>query len=307
VRVLCRPRSVWQALRLAHYLRREGIDVLQVYHPDSTYFGVPAGRLAGVRHVIRTRNNLGHWMKPVDRVLGRLYARLATLTLANCEAGRQVVLAQEQTPPDAVVVLQNGVDLDRFLDVPALDGSRPCNRVGVVSNLRAVKGLDVLVRAAACLASDHPGLMFTVAGEGEMRGELVQRIHALGLASRFALPGSVSDIPGFLARVDIAVLCSRAEGMCNAVLEYMAAGRAIVATAVGANGELIADGVHGLLVPPDDREALAAAIARLVRYPALAAQLGAAARLRARQRYGREAMVRRFEDFYQDLVACSGS
>jgi glycosyltransferase involved in cell wall biosynthesis len=90
--------------------------------------------------------------------------------------------------------------------------------------------------------------------------------------------------------------------MPNAVLEYMAAGRPIVATAVGATPELIEDGEHGLLVPPGDAGALARAIARLLDEPALARRLGEAARWRARERYGREAMVRRFEDFYTSLI-----
>jgi glycosyltransferase involved in cell wall biosynthesis len=242
-------------------------------------------------------------MKPVDRWLGRLYSRLASVTVANCAACRRAILADELARPESVIVLENGVDLERFLAVPALDAGWPCRRVGAVANLRRVKGLDVLVRAAQRLAGAHPDVTFQVAGEGELRPQLEQAIRDAGLARRFGLPGSVHDIPAFLANVDVAVLSSRAEGMCNAVLEYMAAGRAIVATAVGANTEMIADGVHGLLVPPDDPEALAAGLDRLVREPALAARLAAAARQRAVERYSREAMVRRFEEFYRDLVS----
>ena len=111
----------------------------------------------------------------------------------------------------------------------------------------------------------------------------------------------MSDVPAFLGGLDVAVLCSRSEGMSNALLEYMAAGRAIVATNVGAAPELIEDGVHGLLVPPDDAGRLAEAIDALLRKPELARRLGDAARQRARDRYGREAMVERFTDFYERL------
>jgi len=97
------------------------------------------------------------------------------------------------------------------------------------------------------------------------------------------------------------VLPSRAEGMSNALLEYMAAGRPIVATAVGGNTELVEHGVHALLVPPDDPGALARAIDRLLADRPLACRMGAAARRRARERFGRESMVRRFEDFYEGL------
>src|SRR5262249_39410921 len=168
-------------------------------------------------------------------------------------------------------------------------------RVGLVANLRPVKGVDVFVDAAARIARADPEVTFAVAGDGESRPALERRIEKLGLGARFTLAGCVRDIPAFLAGLDVSVLCSRAEGMPNAVLEYMAAGRAIVATAVGGTVELIQDGVTGLLVPPEDAEALAGAITHLLRKPELAGRLAAAARRRAREHYSRAAMVRRFE------------
>jgi glycosyltransferase involved in cell wall biosynthesis len=90
--------------------------------------------------------------------------------------------------------------------------------------------------------------------------------------------------------------------MPNAVLEYMAAARPIVVTSVGATSQLISDGVEGLLVPPGDARALAGAIEQLLQSPERARNLGLAARRRAQQQYSREAMVRRFEGFYEDLV-----
>jgi glycosyltransferase involved in cell wall biosynthesis len=299
---LLRPATLLRAWRFWRFLRRERIDVVQVYFPDSSYFGVPAAWLAGVRHRVRTRNNIGHWLTPLHRRLGRALNRFTTRTVANCEGARQALLAAEGPRPESVLVLENGVDLDRFRDVPPL-AARPTEepRVGVVANLRPVKGLDVFVLAAARLRDSHPGAVFEVAGEGELRAALEQQAAAEGLAGRFRLAGGVADVPAFLAGLDVAVLCSHAEGMSNALLEYMAAGRPIVATAVGAATELIADSEHGLLVPPGDAGMLAAAIGRLIDDRDLARRLGAAARRRALECYGREAMVRRFEDFYAGL------
>src|SRR5579883_831208 len=298
------PRTLLRAWRFLRFLRRERIDVVQAYFADSSYFGIPTAWLAGVPHRIRTRNNIGHWLTPLHRRLGRLLNAFATRTLTNCEAGRQALLAAEQPRPETVLVLENGVDLDRFREIPPM-AARPATmapRVGVVANLRPVKGLDVFVKAAARILGRQPQAVFTVAGEGELRAALEQQAAAAGLAEHFTLPGSVADMPRFLASLDVAVLCSHAEGMSNALLEYMAAGRPIVATAVGAAPELIADGIHGLLVPPGDAEKLAEAIGRLLEDRELAQRLGAAARQRAWERYSREAMVRRFEEFYLSLV-----
>jgi glycosyltransferase involved in cell wall biosynthesis len=304
VKSLLRPSTLMRTWRFRRYLREQRIDVVQAFFPDSCYFGLPAAWLAGVPHRLRTRNNLGHWLTPLHRLLGRLLNLVTTRTVTNCPAARAALLAAEGPRPESVVVLENGVDLDSFAVVAPLD-DEPVGvvRVGAVANLRPVKGLDLLVEAAARLAPAYPRVVFEVAGQGDMRGELGRQVRERGLAGRFRFRGIVTDIPGFLDSLRIAVLCSHAEGMSNALLEYMAAGRAVVATAVGATPDLIADGVHGLLVPPGNVGALTAAIDRLLRNPEFAARLGRAAAARVHRHYSRGAMVRRFENFYQSLAA----
>jgi glycosyltransferase involved in cell wall biosynthesis len=201
-------------------------------------------------------------------------------------------------------VLENGVDLERFVNVPPLrpKDATEIKTIGAVANLRPVKGLDLLVEAARRLAGSCPHVRFRVAGEGPHRPVLEHAIRQHGLVGRFELLGSVSDIPAFLGDLDVAVLCSRAEGMPNSVLEYMAAGRPIVATAVGAVEELIKNGVHGLVVPPGDAAVLTSAIERLIENPDEAKTMAEAALRRVRCHYSREAMVRRFELFYEEIA-----
>jgi glycosyltransferase involved in cell wall biosynthesis len=302
VRSFGQPTLPFRMGRFIRFLRRESIDVLQVYFPDSTYFGVLSGFLARVPHIVRTRNNLGYSLTKWGKRLGRLCNRVVHRTIANCEACQQSLLADEGPSPESVIVLENGVDLSRFRDVPPVEERTGPPQVGMVGNLRSVKCPELLVRAAAEVCRSHPDVTFAIAGEGELRSSLEQLIREFGLNDRFLLPGATADVPGFLANLDVAVLCSRSEGMSNAVLEYMAAGRPITATAVGGNVELLDHGLTGLLVPPEDVGALAKAIARLLTDRRLAARLGAAARSRAKERYSREAMVRRFEDFYASLT-----
>jgi glycosyltransferase involved in cell wall biosynthesis len=162
------------------------------------------------------------------------------------------------------------------------------------------------VRAAGLVAATHPHVTFHIAGEGELRRTLEELVADLKLTDRIFLPGTIQDVPGFLAELDIAVLCSHSEGMSNAILEYMAAGKAIVATAVGGNGQLLDHERHGLLIPPGDPQLLAEAMRQLLDDPALALCLAQAARKRVEERYSREAMVRRFEAFYHDLLWGNG-
>jgi L-malate glycosyltransferase len=262
---------------------------------------VPLARLAGIRRIVRVRNNLGHWLTPAHRLLGRITGRLADVTLTNCEPARQALLSVEGGPGRKVVVLENGVDLDRFTALPP--ANNPAPRIGVVANLRPVKGVDMFIRAAARLVSEYPWATFHIAGKGEQRPVLEQLIGELGLTGRVTLHGAVADVPAFLAGLDVAVLPSHAEGMSNAVLEYLAAGRPVVATEVGANAHLLGGGAFGLLVPPGSPKALAGGIGQLLADPAKAARLAAAGRLHVRDQYSRDAMRRRFEDFYEHLCA----
>lgn len=292
------------AWRLTRFLRREQIDVLQPYYPDSTLFGVVAGRLAGVKCIVRTRNNINHWMTATDRLLGQILNRLVTVTLCNSEAARQAVLGDERPDPGTVVVIENGVDLERFEHIPPVSPVRDPNgacRVGMVANLRPVKGVDVFVRAAALVAQSHPEISFHVAGEGPERPELERLIGELNLTGRFILHGKLGDIPGFLAQLDIAALSSRAEGMPNAVLEYMAAGRPIVAMAVGGVTDLIENRVHGLLVRPEDPADLSEKIIHMANNPRLASRLGLSGQDRARSVFSRAAMAARVQSFYEEL------
>jgi glycosyltransferase involved in cell wall biosynthesis len=304
LRKLLSGKAIRALSRFCDFLQRERIDVLQPYLPDSTHFGVVAGRLAGVRAIVRTRNNINHWMTPTHRRLGRLANGLVTATVCNSEAARRAVLADERPHPESVFVIENGVDLDRFASIPPVvpesAPSRP-RRVGMVGNLRLVKGIDILVRAAAIVAPRCPDVTFHVAGEGGHRPELERLIAEVGLAHRFTLQGRVDDIPSFLGTLDVAVLSSRTESLPNAVLEYMAAGRPIVATMVGGIPDVVSHGIHAWLVPPESPESLAGALVTLLNDPLKATRLALAARERVHSEFARRTMVKRMESFYATL------
>lgn len=309
VQSLGRPSTVNAAMHFARFLRRERIDILQTYFADSSYFGIPVARLAGVPRIVRTRLNLGYWQTPLHRWLGRICTRFADATVTNCEPCRDAAIADEWAGPESVVVLENGVDLAQFADLPAPFADRrpgAPRRIGLVANLRPVKDPENFIRAARLVLDRHPVTTFRIAGEGQMRPQLESLIASLGLAGQVELPGRTSDVAAFLKNIDIGILCSRSEGSSNSLLEYMAAGRAIVATAVGGTPHLIEDGMHGLLVPPGKPEALAKAILRLLDDPDAAVHLGAAAQRSARQFHDQHVRASRFEAFYRELLETRG-
>lgn len=302
LRKLFSVRAFGAARRLRAFWKEHRPDVLQTYFLDAAYFGAPLAKLCGVKKVVRVRNNLGYWLTPKHRALGRMVRPFVDRVLTNTAAGRDA-LTNEGVPANRVSVLENGVDTSRFKRFVLPDTSKKVVRVGCVANLRPVKNVDGLMRAAKLACERFPQLRFEVAGDGEQRAEL-ERLHAeLNLGDRFVLRGSTPDVAGFLRGVDVAVLPSHSEGMSNALLEYMAAGRAVVATDVGANAQLLDNGRCGLLVPANDANALCDAFGSLLANPLRAAGFGSAARRRAESEYSRTAMTARFADFYRDLIA----
>jgi L-malate glycosyltransferase len=304
VRKLFSAGAMTAARRLHAFWREHKPDVLQVYFLDAAYLGAPLAKLCGIRKVLRVRNNLGYWLTPRHRVMGRLVRPFVDATLTNTDAGKESLVARDGLCDNRVVVLENGVDTSRFKRFMLPDTSKKVVRVGCVANLRRIKNIDGLMRAAKLAVAKFPQLVFEVAGDGEERETLEALRGNLELGDRFVLRGSVSDVPNFLRSVDVAVLPSHSEGMSNALLEYMAAGRAVIATDVGANAKLLEGGKCGMLVPPDDENAIVNALGELLANPLRAAGLGAASRRRVASDFSRDAMRKRFESFYKGLVGC---
>jgi L-malate glycosyltransferase len=299
VRRLASMSAVRQALRFWKFLRQQRIDVVQTYFPDSTRFAAPIAKAAGIRGVFGSRRNIGHWMTRRDMFVARLYNHwFISKVVTNCEAARLAVIKQEGAKPENVVVLPNGIDLGGFQEIPPWKPKAQSytRRVGMVGNLREVKGPDLLIRAAKLVLDAYPCTEFVIAGQGD-RVPYQALIDEMELTRNVRLLGMVTDIPAFLATLDVAVLPSRAEGFSNALMEYKAAGRPIVATDVGGNGELVKSGVNGLLVEPHETE-LARGINELLSDPASAALFAETASIEL-SRYGVTRLLNQFEQVYR--------
>jgi glycosyltransferase involved in cell wall biosynthesis len=170
--------------------------------------------------------------------------------------------------------------------------------VTTVANLRAEKGLEVLLAAAARVVRDRPGTVFQLVGNGTMRERLEAQARELGLGDAVRFLGHREDVPEVLHGSDLFVLPSRSEAFPNGVVEGMAAGLPVVASDVGGIPELIEHERNGLLVPVGDDQALAAALLRLIDDPVKAAALAAAARDTIQRGYSFERMVAAFEALY---------
>ncbi len=213
------------------------------------------------------------------------------------------VVEQENAPPESITIIPNGVDLSRYEGLAEESLRRwqtPGPRTIGPSRTCDTSKASTSLSAPRLVAARHPDVRFVVAGEGDQRPELEALIRELDLADRFELPGRADDVPGFLRGVDIAVLSSRSEGAPNVIMEYMAAGKPIVATDVGGVGEMVRHEETGFLVPSEDVEKLADAVSCLLSDPAQAGCLAQAGCEQAFAEFGLATQTRRYETFYRD-------
>jgi len=221
-----------------------------------------------------------------------LLAPLCDLIIANSEAGRGDLISRG-VRASRVVVVRNGLDLDRFLALPPPPARRTGPpRLGMVAQIEPRKDHAGLVRAFAEVLKRHPGAGLVLAGDGRLRPRVEALARTLGLQDRVEFPGTVSGSERVYDRLDLYVQASAGqEGTSNSIVEAMAAGRPVVATDIGGNAETVVHGVTGLIVPAFDPVVLGASICALLDDPDTSERMGRAGRERARTIYSRTRMI----------------
>jgi glycosyltransferase involved in cell wall biosynthesis len=306
------PLAIWAWWPLISLIRREGIDVIHAHKFGSNVWATLLGGALRIPVVIAHEHSWGYDGDRLRILLDReLIARRASAFLAVSAEDRHRMFAVEGIEPDKVRLMPNGIP-----DQPLGDGRTVRQELGIperapvigsVGGLRPPKAYDVLIKATALLAAEFPQIRTVIAGRGTEESSLRALIAQQNLGARVELLGARRDVPNILAALDVAVSSSVSEGSPLAVMEYMAAGTAIVATRVGGVPDLITDRVHGLLVEPRDVQGLADAVAELLRDTELRAALAAKARERQQREFTLAALVDRLELLYEELLRSRSS
>ena len=235
----------------------------------------------------------------------RLMAGAPDRVFAVSEQVRRHCIEVDGIAPSRVQTIYNGLDLADW-NAPSRSVERARESVvATVGNIRRVKGHDVFIRAAASVAENCPYTSFRIAGdvlEPEYFAELQKLVSELKLDGRFHFVGGVTDLREYLSAAEVFVLPSRSEGFSNAIVEAMAASLPVVATNVGGNAEAVQDGVSGIIVPPEDSAALAAAIISLLSDTAKAKHMGIEGKRLAAERFTTEAMMSQITSVYASLL-----
>ncbi len=295
--------------RLPGFVKRLRQEHAAVFHAHLTWplactYGLVGAALAGIPAIIATQ----HCFVPIQsrrlilmqKLVSAVVDRYIAVSEEMARGLRPVCLFSRRK----VQVIHNGISLLQFSRpagmtlqaVPSRATGRPI--VLTISRLDRPKGLSDLLAAAALV----PGSIFLLAGEGRERAALEEQARTLGVADRVLFLGHRDDVPDLLAACDVFVLPSHYEGLPISVLEAMAAGKPVIATAVGGTKEVVLNDDTGLLVPPRDPPALARAIRAILSDPAFAKRLASAGTLRVRSEFRAETMVERTGQLYDDIL-----
>lgn len=291
-------------LRLSRMLRAEGVSVVHCHNHGALLYGAMAARLAKLSRVVYTV----HGAKTSGR---RATARLQKLGLVRevvfvSGDARRVAREAGMLSERHVHTIVNGVDPSAFAVTGearqsirrALGIGEAASVCGIVARLTPAKDHRTLFEALNRVRAARPDVHCIVVGDGELRADLETRARELGLETTVHFAGARGNVRDYLSAMDVFALSSVTEGLAMTLLEAMAAGLPVVATRVGGNPEVVVDGETGLLVPPRDPDALAAAIRSLFDDSKLAARMGESGRTRVRERFSLDAMVRAYAAVY---------
>jgi L-malate glycosyltransferase len=309
------PSSWLQDVRtLSAFLRRTPVDVLHTHLSHDHWLALSAVRLLNPsRGRVPLQVRTVHTPRPPRSLSNRWLLRHGTTHLITVSSTLQRDLAEGLRISSArISVIAGAVDSQRFR--PALSGahirrelgmSATTPLVGIVARLAPSRGHLTLVEAFAQVHTAIPAARLLIVGKGEFRPQIERRIREFGLAEAVVFAGyREDDLPEVLAAMDIFVLLAPgSEGSCRAVLEAMAAGKAVVAPRVGALQDIVLDGETGLLIAPQAHSALAHAISRLLRAPEQARQMGLRGRQRSEHVFSHQRQVEEVLQLYHQLHA----
>ncbi len=281
--------------------KREHVDVIQCHLSDAEFVGIFAGYWAGVERVLTTLHYPDllpisrHRLDPrnsLRRLATRFLYRWVNAVIAVSEDVAAKVREFVWVSPDKVFTIINGIDPGPFLmakpdpDLAKNLGLGAGNRVLLtVARLMPPKGHVYLIEAMGLLVKDYPDIQLLLAGDGDLKEQLKAQCNALGVSDRVHFLGSRTDVSDLLALTDIFVIPSMWEGTSLALLEAMAAEKAIVATDIPGNRAVLVSPKCGVLVPPGDSESLGVAISYLLEHPEVASEYGQTAGRVVRERF----------------------
>jgi glycosyltransferase involved in cell wall biosynthesis len=290
-------------------IERTHAQILHVHGYAASNFGRIAARRAGIPLILH-EHFADPKMPPYQKIPDLFLRNLIDHAIAVSQSTADFLIKERFVPEDRVAVVFNGAPLDQFAPRPRDEGYAIRAELGIpmtapvittIGRLNAQKGHDTLIAAAGQVIVRHPEARFLIAGDGDLMAPLKAQAATLGVSQQIVFAGHRKDVPEILAATDVVCISSNYEGTPLVLFEAMAAGKAVVSTAVDGCREVIQDKKTGLLVPPRDPEKLGEALIKVIEDVPLRARLEKAAQA-ASKRYDISECMRLMQQIYDDVL-----
>lgn len=301
-----------RALQLRDIIRSQRVSLVHTFFETSDLWAAPIAKLSGCAAVVSSRRDLGILRRGKHDLAYSVVNRIFDRVLAVSAEVRNFCILHDHLPPGRVETLYNGVDV-RDIDTASTEYEArqafklPSNArlVTTLANIRSIKGIDVLARAASIVRRDFADVIFIVAGsvlEKEYFESLQRLVESLQLGNCFKFVGPLSNPFPLLKTSTVFCLPSRSEGFSNALIESMAIGLPSVVTKVGGNAEAVENDRTGYLVEVDDEVAMARRISQLLHDPVTARDMGDRARVLVEDSFGTQTMIDKLMCIYEQVL-----
>lgn len=307
------PNGLENIKFLREYIRKRKISLIMTYHESSDFYGLLLSKICRVP-VISNRRDMGFKTKVRHKMVYKICGKYFDAIVAVSNAVKKELLKSNWFPEEKIVTIYNGIEVTKILDdnekrnIKFRMGFRPEHKlVGVIGNLRKIKGIQFFIESAPKILRKHSEVHFLVVGDdmgepGYTRKDLESLAKEKNVLDRIHFLGKRTDIPHIISIMDIGVVPSLSEGFSNTLLEYMASSKPVVATEVGGNGEAIVNGETGLLIPPADTEALAEAVSWLLENKEKALKFGEAGRKLVEEKFSLKKMIKNYEYLFGKVI-----
>lgn len=293
---------------LAHWMRKEHIDLVHSHMYRSNVPSTIAAKLSGVRHTLCQVHNVDTWETNRQRMMDRWLLRWRSAMLAVSENVKDDIVSKLNCPPERIRVIYNGIDTNKFGNVQAnpqwnlnLDIPKDYFVIVMLARLVEQKRHTRLFQALQRIRNELPPTKVVLVGDGKLRHALEQEVEERRLTDMVLFAGHRTDIAQILESATLSVLTSDKEGFSNAIVESLAAGVPVIATDVGGNREAIVDGECGFIIHPDDITGLAQALKTILTNDTLRQKMSTAAQQRA-QRFSLDQMLSETRKIYLELL-----
>ena len=298
-----------QVKNCTRFLRENKIEIIHTHDFYTNVFGITAARLAGVKLKIASKRETGGMRSRAQRIIENGIFKTSDKIVANSEAVKNYLIA-EGINKNKINVIFNGLDFER-LKPQTTDRAKICAELNLptdkkikfitlVANLRhTVKNQPLFLRAAAKVLDKFPDAHFVLAGEGELKSDLEILAKELKVNNNVHFIGRCTKIPELLSVSSVGVLTSFNEGFSNSILEYMAAGKPVVATNVGGASEVIMENETGFLIESDDDEMLSNRLIELLEDEEKAARFGAKGCEIVKEKFSIEHQIKKTLELYE--------